>query len=355
MSKTENSKNRNQSLDDSVSKENNQKNLTDNKISDSNTQIKSDKNNILDDSDVYEQDGKPRSPLEKKVREILNEQNYGTAPEVGERLRRQLNFDINTFFRSKRLVSVPKELYNSPLFLNKFAYLISEALVNKNAKDQVLLIPTDQAKLTQVAKTLRVEAYKAQNGHDYLEHFDHTQEERHNYLVIDTRGQDTHKLALGKNKQFKLYRDDHHQGGFSLRFPQGKFHKEALAQAIMLEAGYQPYGTLKNLKNDALTAILDQLIEQGVDISGLKVEGNANQHAILKNKQIEQANFQEKVIKQINNEVIYKDQGVEKLTYPAYKLKSEAQRRLDGTHSPEAVIEKFVQALVQEMNHELPA
>ena len=308
--------------------------------------------NTPGDSVVYEHDVKDISELERKVREILTKHRLNASADVDERLRERFECDINRFFDSKRLASVPKELYSSPAFLNKFAYLISEALVNKNAKDQALL-PTDQGKLTQVAKNLRVEAYKAQAEHSYLERFDQTQDQRRNYLVIDTRGQDTHKLELGKNKQFELYRDDHHQGGFSLRFPQGRFHKEALAQAIMLEAGYRPHGTLKNLTNEKLTGALDQMIEQGVDISRLKVEGNANQHAILQRKQAEQADFQEKVIKQINNEEIYKDQDVEKITYPAYKLQSEAERRLHAKHLPQPVIEKFMQELVKEINNEI--
>ncbi|MHC0449372.1 MAG: hypothetical protein ACRY3E_04730, partial [Candidatus Lariskella arthropodorum] len=69
--------------------------------------------------------------------------------------------------------------------------------------------------------------------------------------------------------------------------------------------------------------------------------------------QVEQADFQEKVIKQINNEEIHKGHGVENLTYSAYKVKSEAERRLHAEHLPQPVIEKFMQELVKEINNEI--
>ncbi|WP_440616326.1 hypothetical protein [Cysteiniphilum sp. 6C5] len=308
----------------------------------------------VEDLVVYEQDTKPLTELEKKVREILSKQDYSLQSNASlDRSRGKLDSDITAFFKSQRLASVPLELYRSPQFLNKFAYLISEALVNHNAKDKKLLNAAEQAKLKQVAKSLRVSAYKAQDKHGYIDKFEYHQNERHNFLVINTRGQDTYQLALGENQQFQMYRDDHHAGGFSLRFEHGKFHTKALAEAIMLEAGYQPHGTLKNLKDNELTSVLDQLIEQGVDISGVQIKGDKAQNDILKNKQMEQAKFQEKVIRQINNEEIYKNQDVEKVTYPAYMVDSEAERRLKAEHLPQPVIEKFMQELVKEINNEI--
>ena len=47
------------------------------------------------------------------------------------------------------------------------------------------------------------------------------------------------------------------------------------------------------------------------------------------------------------------DHGIEPLTYPAYGLKSEAERRRHAKHLPQPTIEKFMQELVKDIDNKI--